>query len=56
MTENMKALKEKTLISLKLTKVEKKIIQDKADAVGMNFSSYVRHILCYSTPKLKTND
>lgn len=56
MTETQKDLKNKTLISLKLTHEEKKIIKAKADAVGMNFSSYVRHILCYATPKLKTND
>jgi len=56
MTETQKASKEKTLISLKLTKEEKKIIQEKADAIGMNFSSYVRHTLCYATPKQKNND
>ena len=56
MTEIKKDLKAKTLISLKLTEEEKKIIKQKADALGMNFSSYVRHILCYTKPKNEKND
>ena len=55
MTEDLKNEKKDTLISLKLTLEEKKIIKEKADVMGLSFSAYIRHILCY-TPKNKNND
>ena len=55
MTETQKNENGKTLISMKLTLEEKKIIKEKADAMGLNFSAYIRHVLCYN-PKTKKND
>ena len=50
MTE-VKNENEKILVSIKLTLEEKKIIKEKADAIGMNFSQYIRHTLIYNNIK-----